>query len=231
MYCCYFDENKVSPDSPNFWIGGVLVPEEKMETYENFLILVQKQFFTQTFLNKGSEIHGNEIFHGKGIFRKTFLTKRIKVFEDILTYTQSLKIPVRITCIKTKQGDRNNGDLYQLGISSSIQSIDNFLQKRQSLGLIFCDYEQKEMQKAILNHSRKKTTYKDINNHYKSIIDTIYYIESHSSRFMQASDLLVFLANRYDNKETSSFSKWHDKKLSKAWNLFKKNSDIKINYI
>ena len=56
--------------------------------------------------------------------------------------------------------------------------------------------------------------------------DTIYFTHSHHSRFLQVADMIVYMANRYENNHQPK--KWHDKKLYTTWNKIKENTDFFI---
>ena len=56
--------------------------------------------------------------------------------------------------------------------------------------------------------------------------DTIYFTHSHHSRFLQVADMIVYMANRYENNHQPK--KWHDKKLQTIWKSIKENTDFAI---
>ena len=64
MHLAYFDENKYTAENPYFFIGGYLVPEDKVLDLENTLTQIQSNFFGSTALRTDTEFHGKEMFHG-----------------------------------------------------------------------------------------------------------------------------------------------------------------------
>ena len=56
--------------------------------------------------------------------------------------------------------------------------------------------------------------------------DTIYFTHSHHSRFLQVADMIVYMANRYENNHQPE--KWHDKESQKIWQNIKENTDVEI---
>jgi len=48
------------------------------------------------------------------------------------------------------------------------------------------------------------------------LVDTVYFTQSHHSRFLQVSDLLVYMAGRYENGGEIA-DKWHEKEVARAW--------------
>jgi hypothetical protein len=59
------------------------------------------------------------------------------------------------------------------------------------------------------------------------LVDTIYFTHSHHSRFLQVADMVVYMANRYENNRTVS-DRWHDQRLSELWNKVKSATDYKL---
>jgi hypothetical protein len=66
VHLCYFDENKYSPDNPHFFIGGLLIPDKKALDFESTLNQIAFNFFGSRSLTQANELHGKELFHGKG---------------------------------------------------------------------------------------------------------------------------------------------------------------------
>lgn len=59
------------------------------------------------------------------------------------------------------------------------------------------------------------------------LIDTIYFTHSHHSRFLQLADVIIFLANRYDQPDGFS-QKWHEQEGLKIWKYLIQETDVKI---
>lgn len=59
------------------------------------------------------------------------------------------------------------------------------------------------------------------------LIDTIYFTHSHHSRFLQLTDIIAFIANRYENPR-KEFLKWHETELVALWEEIKAKADVKI---
>jgi hypothetical protein len=66
MHLCYFDENKHNPQNPHFFLGGLLIPDLKAIDFENALGQIAFNFFGARSLTLANELHGKELFHGKG---------------------------------------------------------------------------------------------------------------------------------------------------------------------
>lgn len=83
MHLCYFDENKHGPDSPHFFIGGLLIPDKKALDFENTLSQIAFNFFGARSLIQANELHGKELFHGKGNAKGRKLDERVQVFRTL----------------------------------------------------------------------------------------------------------------------------------------------------
>ena len=59
------------------------------------------------------------------------------------------------------------------------------------------------------------------------LIDTVYFTQSHHSRFLQVADILIYMAGRYENSSQPP-QKWHEQKLDGIWENIKANGNIQI---
>ncbi len=59
--------------------------------------------------------------------------------------------------------------------------------------------------------------------------DTIYFSHSHHSRFLQITDILVYMAGRFENNGINpSTFKWHETQVYENWEKIKVGTDLKI---
>lgn len=233
MWLAYFDENKFDPASGrnHFWIGGLLMPELAASEFEKRLRSIQTDFFGTSILTVQSELHGKELFHGKGNCKNRPLTERIKVFDQVAQCIVDLKLPMRFICIdvpahraKYKQAEAE----YRLGLMLILERYGDFLDQQKESGLVFCDYEADEITQSMVDFSLFKQTGTTLywkGRSLERIHDTIYFTPSHHSRFMQAADLLIYLAARY-NSQTTPPEKWHEAQAWSIWQKIKANAVI-----
>ena len=99
MHLCYFDENKHNPQNPHFFLGGLLIPDQKAIDFESTLGQIAFDFFGARSLTLANELHGKELFHGKGNAKGRKLEDRVRVFQDVATFITDNHIPVRMVCI------------------------------------------------------------------------------------------------------------------------------------
>ena len=230
MYLTYFDENKFSKADPYFYIGGVLIDYKKLQSLDNTLMQIQYNYLGTKILSKETELHGKDIFHGKGNFKKMKMAQRVNLFTDISTFIINNKIPirmVRIDVLAHKKKYIYAEPEYRLGLMLFLERICDYLDTKNALGLVFGDYEKDEITNSILDFSQFKLQGKT----YMSgrplarLIDTIYFTHSHHSRFLQIADILVFLANRYDAIKQRK-PNWHEQKIGAIWDNIKNNTDF-----
>lgn len=59
------------------------------------------------------------------------------------------------------------------------------------------------------------------------LLDTVYFTQSHHSRFLQVADLLVYMAGRYENKADIP-NRWHEQAVLAAWKKIKASGNVII---
>jgi len=233
MHLAYFDENKYSEECPHFYVGGIILDSGKIDQFEKTISQIQYNFFGSNVLIKDTEIHGKDIFHGKGAFRKRKLADRIALLEYIKKYLIHYQIPIRIVCIDVNAHKAKYAypePEYQLGLMLLLERICDYLDSQKSFGLVFGDYEKDEISKSIHDFSQFKIRGKT--NMFGGrplgrLIDTIYYTQSHHSRFLQIADVVVFMAGRYENRLTEPLT-WHETKMCEFWKELKESADFKM---
>ncbi|PKO01672.1 MAG: hypothetical protein CVU43_11850 [Chloroflexi bacterium HGW-Chloroflexi-5] len=235
MHLAYFDENKFTDTEPYFLIGGIIFPDTKALEFESILTQIQHNTFGSTTLSKDNEFHAKDIFHGKGNFKKKKIAERIKIFQDISLFITSNRIPIRLVCIDVKKHQdkyRYPSPEYRLGLMLILERFCDYLDCVDDLGIVFGDYEKDEITKSVLDFSQFKihgSTPMYFGRPLGRLVDTVYFTHSHHSRFLQVSDMIIFMANRYATG-CKDLKKWHEQKVCEAWDNIKANTDFKIQY-
>ena len=160
MHLCYFDENKHGPDNPHFFIGGLMIPDKKALDFENTLSQIAFNFFGARSLIQANELHGKELFHGKGNAKGRKLEERVQVFQDIATFVTNNQIPVRMVCIdvvRHKNKYQYPMPAYRLGLMLILERFSEYLDQVNDLGLVFGDYEADEVTGAVVDFSEYKS--------------------------------------------------------------------------
>jgi hypothetical protein len=233
MHLCYFDENKHGPDNPHFFIGGLLIPDKKALDFENTLSQIAFNFFGAHSLIQANELHGKELFHGKGNAKGRKLEDRVQVFKDVATFVTNNQIPVRMACINVerhKQKYLYPMPAYRLGLMLILERFSEYLDKVDDLGLVFGDYEADEVTGAVVDFSEYKNQGKTpmyFGRPLGRLLDTVYFTQSHHSRFLQVADLLVYMAGRYENRNDIP-DRWHEQEVKAAWEKIKASGNVFI---
>jgi hypothetical protein len=233
MHLCYFDENKHSPDNPHFFIGGLLIPDKKALEFENTLSQIAFNFFGARSLARDNEFHGKELFHGKSNARGRKLEDRVQVFQDVATFVTNNQIPVRMVCIDVERHKNRYQypmPAYRLGLMLILERFSEYLDSVDDLGLVFGDYEADEVTAAVVDFSEYKNQGKTpmyFGRPLGRLLDTVYFTQSHHSRFLQVADLLVYMAGRYENK-ASVPDRWHEREVNAAWEKIKASGNVHI---
>lgn len=235
MHLCYFDENKHSEESPHFYIGGLMIPDAKALEFESTLSQIAFNFFGARTLNIHNEFHGKELFHGKGTAKGRKLEDRVRVFQDVATFVTDNKIPVRIVCINVdrhQQKYKYPTPPYRLGLMLILERFCEYLDSVNDIGLVFGDYEADEVTSAVVDFSEFKSQGKTpmyFGRPLGRLLDTVYFTQSHHSRFLQVADLLIYMAGRYENWMDVP-DKWHETAVKAAWEKVKASGNIVIQH-
>jgi hypothetical protein len=233
MYLCYFDESKYTDECPHFFIGGVMIPDSHAIEFEKTLSQIAFNFFGSRTMTTHTEFHGKELFHGKGSSKGRKISERVQVFKDIASFVSNNSIPVRMVCIDVK---KHRGRYaypipeYRLGLMLILERFCEYLDKVNDLGLVFGDYEADEVTRAVVDFSEFKSEGKTpmyFGRPLGRLLDTVYFTQSHHSRFLQVADLLVYMAGRYENILTAP-EKWHEQQVLEAWTKIKASGDVFI---
>ena len=235
MHLCYFDENK--PDFKQnrkyFCIGGVIIQDSTLNTLDNALSSLASSFFGSHKLTTQNEFHGKDLFHGKGNSKQKPIKDRISIFLDITNLILQYKIPIYIVKIDIQKHNQKYlypEPVYSLGLMLILERFCDHLDRVNDLGVVFGDYEKDEVTKAVVDFSDFKFNGKTpmyFGRPLGRLVDTIYFTQSHHSRFLQVADLLIFMAARYGSVTTCP-TKWHEKEMWNCWQKIKASGLLRI---
>ncbi len=159
MYLMYFDEVKFEEGNPYFFIGGILIKDSIISDVEKSIMKIQFDFFGSSLLKIENELHGKDIFQGKGVYKKRKLPERLKLFEEIAQILIKYKIPIVLICIDV-EAHRNKYVTpvkeYSWGLQLALERFSDFLDIEKDIGIVFGDYEKDEVARAIVNFSQFK---------------------------------------------------------------------------
>jgi hypothetical protein len=235
MHFFYFDETKFDEQAnPCFFIGGLVFRDKDLQAHEQTLSQIQQNFFGTSILTQQTEMHGKEIFHGKAHFKGRKLDDRLKLIADIATFITTAQLPVRIVQIDVEAHRRKYRfpqPEYQLGLMLILERFCDYLDEIKDVGLVFGDYEKDEITRAVLDFSQFKLAGKTsmyFGRPLGRLVDTIYFTHSHHSRFLQAADVILYMACRCETRPSSEADKHHEKELRRIWESVKAGGQVKI---
>lgn len=219
----------------SFLLGAFLIPDAKALEFENTLSQIAFNFFGTRTMTVQSELHGKELFHGKGNAKGRKLVERVQVFQDVATFVTNNQIPVRMVCIDVERHKRKYAypvPPYRLGLMLILERFCEYLDKVDDLGLVFGDYEADEVTNAVVDFSEYKGAGKTpmyFGRPLGRLLDTVYFTQSHHSRFLQVADLLVYMAGRYENMSAIP-ERWHEQQVYEAWQKIKASGNVFIQH-
>ena len=222
MRLFYLDENKHSDAAPDFLIGGILIPGDAARTLDGQLRQIQKSALGTALLDKARELHGKDVFHGKGNFKGRPLAERMDVLRNVDEFIVDNGVVVRRVRIDVPEHRRRYRfpePAYRLGLMLALERACDVLDAERDDGLVFADYEQDEITRSVLDFSLHQARGKTPMSHGRSLerlVDTIYFTQSHHSRFLQVADIVVFLAQRYGRLGQPKAA-WHEQQAFAAW--------------
>jgi len=111
-----------------------------------------------------------------------------------------------------------------------LERFAEYLDKVDDLGLVFGDYEADEVTSAVVDFSEYKDRGKTPMYYGRPLgrlLDTVYFTQSHHSRFLQVADLLVYMAGRYEMRSAAPTA-WHEVAVFNAWEKIKASGTLSI---
>ncbi len=109
-----------------------------------------------------------------------------------------------------------------------LERFCDYLESVDDIGAVFGDHEKDEISRSILDFSQFKLDGKTrmyFGRPLGRLKDTIYFTHSHHSRFLQIADIVIYLANRFENNGTLC-EKWHDIETKILWEKLKLETDF-----
>lgn len=119
---------------------------------------------------------------------------------------------------------------YRLGLMLILERFCEVLDTVDDLGLVFGDYEADEVTSAVVDFSEYKSQGKTpmyFGRPLGRLLDTVYFTQSHHSRFLQVADLLIYMAGRYENRSAIA-TRWHEQVVKDAWEKIKASGNVSI---
>jgi hypothetical protein len=226
MYLFYIDESGntgadlSSTTEPIHWLFALGTTEQGVQRIESDMLAIATKYFRGRARDRDFELHGAEIFGGRGDARALTVAQRIGVFREALELLQRHDVKLWVRGIHKHRHAaraRNRGYTpdhpYRLGFMYLVESIDLFLGGLQpsaelfaeasppTLGLLVSDEQAEVSRDLIAGFARWRqfgTDHGYRTRDVRYLIDTIHYIESQDSWLIQLVDLVGFVRNRFE---------------------------------
>ncbi len=227
MLLAYLDE---SFSSDRYVISALIVPDHQAKSLTFDLDeLATNLIFDIPELKQLREFHGHSIMQAKDDWEplQKALRLRIGVFEKCLKIIakHDVKIIIRsvdLIALRTKY--RTHLEPHEICLSFLYERIDEYAIKEAQNVLVMADgvIEEDGHRKDLWRYQRTGTWgYRS--RIIQNVIDTIYFTPSHSSRLVQAADLIAYLAHRYESQcfNSSKFDPKAVKACTDMWKLIR----------
>lgn len=226
MYFFYIDESGntgrdlTSTAEPIHWLVALGTTEHGIQAIETDLLAIATKYFKAAAREPDFELHGVEIFGGRGIARGLTVAQRVSLFAEILSLVQRHDARIWVRGIHKRlhqQRARDKGYAadhpYKLGFMYLVENLDESLAAKQprpseiaagaapTLGLMVSDEQDEVSRDLISGFARWRQFGTDHGYKTRSVqylIDTIHYVKSQDSWLIQLVDCIAFIRNRYE---------------------------------
>jgi hypothetical protein len=163
-------------------------------------------------LSRGVELHGHEIFHGKGEWSGVPVRARVGVFDDVIEAVagQDVHVIARAMDILGQRARYNRPERpHTVVLQHLLERVDECVTNLGEYALVIADEVEGQAR-----HRTDLSVYKEVGTvGYRSrkltrIVDTLHFAPSNASRLVQAVDVIVFLYRRvFTEQETDERSR------------------------
>lgn len=196
MLVCYFDEVKPN-DGFNFYcFGGVVIDSSLLSHIENKIGEFSVETFGSSKLQKSTEFHAKDIYHGKSAFKGESIARRLKVLNWFIEFLEIHRddihrVDIRIDCNKLKNPEKSAETAFMF----LCERVNSLARQLNSQAMMIGDLDDHQSRKMIGKFAgyRDSGTDWEYSSDLSYLIDTVHFVRSHHSRFIQLSDLFLFL--------------------------------------
>lgn len=206
MKLIFFDEAKQGPDYPHYHLGAVCVDEAHLSAVEARITALSVEAFESGELSVATEFHAAEIYHRKRNFKGwNDFNKRLHLigkFAEILSLPEVQRIDIQINCAPLYAG-QTPADIAFMFLCERANSL---VRAQGALGMLIGDRESDrhaERFATTLSTYRANGTDFAFGQDIKNLVDSVHFTHSHLSRFLQLSDVYVWLL-QFQNRNCGS---------------------------
>lgn len=163
-------------------------------------------------LDPAVELHGHEIFHGRGAWKGTPVRARVGVFDDVIEAIAARNVMViaRAMDIVGQRARYAAPDSpHSVVLQHVLERIDDCVTRLGDYALVIADeVDGQASHRADLSGYREVGTKGYRSRRLARIVDTLHFAPSHASRLVQAADVIAFLYRRvFTHQETDQRSR------------------------
>lgn len=198
----YIDETgsvgRAAKGQPSLILVGVIVNEDKVQPLSSALVQVAMDHLG--WRPAEFELHGYEIWSGRGYWNRKSPAERMAAYEQAISVLSDLEIEVAFSSIhKQRLHDRYAGgadrNAYLLALQFLLEKVDSY---SSHLKIVIAD-EAKEHQFRAIKMVADMQAWGggEVPGHpLQTVIDSMHFVASHSSPGVQLADLVAFILQR-----------------------------------
>lgn len=198
MLLAYVDE---SFNKKYFYMAALIAtPEQVRDLTQELDAYVRSLASKHDALAPQEELHGYEVFHGKGAWRHLFPRQRVQVFREAfnLIADGGVRIVIRGLDVPAQRARYPHPfPAYSVVLTKILEKVQSVAKSDDTLALVICDeYHEDDRHRRLLANYREWQTPTSTPMKLDRIIDTIHFTPSHESRMIQATDMIAFITLR-----------------------------------
>ena len=197
MLLTYVDE---SYTRDRFYLAAVMCDGAAAAALTNALGDIAEKAAGIHGLEAASELHGYEIFHGTKTWTGVPPRQRIGIYDDVCKAvgehaTAVILRGVNLAGLRSRYKDPASP--HTIVLQHLLERVDAYATLVGKHALVIADeVEDPARHRADLIHYRRFRTPGYRSRRITRIVDTVYFIQSHASRLVQAADMVAFLHHR-----------------------------------